>query len=440
MTRIFPDYVYGDGPRRNCWWDTTCDLPEHPTLQSDASCDVAIIGAGFTGLNAALALARAGKSVIVLESNYPGWGASGRNGGFCCLGGSKLEDVDLDQRFGKPVRLEWRQTEKAAVEHVARFLEETNTDADVHSEGETWVAHTRRRLSELDGAIEAVEENYGVTPILHSGDDLVQRGLSAGFHGGMTIPIGFALNPRKLVRALVDSCFNAGVRICAHTPVRDLTRHSGVWSIRCPVHSVKAEQVLIATNGYSSEHVPDWLRARYLPVQSSIVVSRPLTQNELQDQGWTSHQMCYDSRKLLHYFHLLPNNRMLFGMRGGLGGSLQSETRAKARVAKDFVKMFPRWAGVPLTHYWSGMVCLARNFIPFVGEVPDRKGLWVAMCYHGNGVAMGSYSGKLAGLAMMGGADERPTLLRQPLSTFPLGRARRALLAPAYLAFKMFDL
>ena len=101
MTRIFSDYAYGSGPRDGCWWDTTCDLPETSQLDTDIACNVAIIGAKFTKLNAALRLAEQGVDVVVLDARHIGWGASGRNGGFCCLGGGSASDAQLDRRFGQ---------------------------------------------------------------------------------------------------------------------------------------------------------------------------------------------------------------------------------------------------------------------------------------------------------------------------------------------------
>ena len=102
MKRIYPEHTYGPGPRRGCWWDETCDAPEWPVFDTGPAVDVAIVGAGFTGLSAALHLAEAGVSVAVLDAETPGWGASGRNGGFCCLGGAKL---DLPHRIGHTSRV-----------------------------------------------------------------------------------------------------------------------------------------------------------------------------------------------------------------------------------------------------------------------------------------------------------------------------------------------
>lgn len=439
MTRIYPDYVYSDAPRQGCWWDDTCDVPNVSRLSKDVRSDVVVIGAGFTGLSAALQIVQAGKSVSVVDANAPGWGASGRNGGFCCMGGSKLSDAQMDARYGHDMRVEWRRAERDAVEHVAQFLKRTGTDADVHSHGETWLAHKPDMMDGVEDECAAFGDMLGQSPEVHTADDLRSNGLSAGFHGGVTNPFGFALNPRKYVAALVRACLSAGVSIYEAAPVSDMQSRNDAWHLDVAGKTITTDQVLIATNGYSSEHVPGWLAGRYMPTQSSVIVTRPLGRAERDAQGWTSRQMCYDSRNLLHYFRLMPDNRMLFGSRGGLLASASSEQRARARVLRDFTKMFPEWSDVEITHYWSGMVCLSRDFTPFAGEVPDAPGLWAAMCYHGNGVAMGSFAGHLVGQVMAGGEDARPTLMRSALSRFPLGRFRRALMAPVYAGFMLQD-
>jgi len=440
VKRIFGPYVYGPGPRAGCFWDSTCDVPQVPALEGAVSADVAVVGGGFTGLNAALTLARNGAQVVVLDAESPGWGASGRNGGFCCLGGGKLDDAALDRRFGKAARLEWRQTEVDAVAHVTSLLAAENIDADTHSNGETWLAHRARDMDGIDEAAREVEENYGVAPQVLSADDLLAEGKSAGFFGGLTTPIGFALNPRKYVAGLCQALLKDGVRMFGRAPVTALKRVVNAWELRSHAHKVIAKQVVWATNGYSSEDSLPWLNGRYMPTQSSVGVTRPLTRAERDAQGWTSHQMCYDSRNLLHYFRLMPDNRLLFGLRGGLGGTARSEDRAQARLRRDFDAMFPAWRGIAFTHTWSGMVALSRQRMPFVGHVPKAPGVVCAMCYHGNGVAMGSLSGHLAAQLTLGMSENTiPTAMRSQLGVFPFGRLRRVLMPPIYLGLHLAD-
>ncbi|WP_223428650.1 NAD(P)/FAD-dependent oxidoreductase [Tateyamaria pelophila] len=436
MKRIFPDYAYSDGPRDGCWWDETCDMPEHGALQGDMRCDVAIIGGGFTGLSAALHLAQAGASVVLLEAQRIGWGASGRNGGFCCLGGAKASDAFLDRSFGRAGRLEWHQTEKAAVALVDALITNLDLDVDRHSTGETVLAHRQSEVGRLEEEAASIVENYDVAPTFLAKDQLSAHGFAGPFHAALTTPIGFALNPRKYLRGLLRASVEAGVRVFEKSAAVEI---SGPV-VRTSGGRVQAEKTILGTNGYSSEDVPTWMASRYMPTQSTVLVTRPLTEDEILAQGWTSDQMAYDTRRLLHYFRLLPDRRFLIGMRGGLMSSPRSEQEARSSLARDFKHMFPAWNGVDITHTWSGFVCLSRNLTPFVGPVPGSPKLLAGFGFHGNGVAMGSYAGRmLADLALGRTPDLYPAVMRKPAAQFPLGRFRRAIMPPIYAALRLND-
>ncbi len=441
LDRIFNEYAYGDGPRAGCWWDETCELPTVPNLEGDLDVDVAVIGGGFSGICAALRLAEQGTRVAVLEANDFGWGASGRNGGFCCLGGGIAEDKDLDALHGREARLAFRRAEKQAVEKVAVFVRKKSLDVDQHSQGETKLAHRPKDVVRLLRSAKSIVENYNVEPEFIEHADLMRFGMGGGpFFGAMTIPIGFGLNPRKYLSGLMSEALGLGALLFSQSLVLSLTRVGPKHFVSTSNGIVSANQVIVATNGYSSENVPPWIAGRFMPGQSTVLVTRALTKEELEAQGWTTDQMSYDSRNLLHYFRLLPDRRFLFGMRGGLMTGPYAEATARAKTRAHFEKMFPNWSKVPSFHMWSGMVSLARNRLPFVGPIPELPGVWAAMCYHGNGVAMGSFAGTMVADLALGSSDaDYPKLLQNPLKRFPLGRARRLIMPPLYAALKIKD-
>ncbi|WP_227269061.1 NAD(P)/FAD-dependent oxidoreductase [Roseobacter weihaiensis] len=441
MRRIFAAFAYEDVPRKGCWWDKTCEMPPTEVLEGSRRVQVAIIGGGFTGVSAALYLATAGASVAVLEAQDFGWGASGRNGGFCCLGGGMAEDAELDARFGRGERIAFRQAEKSAVLFVENLIRRYRLDVDRHSQGETELAHRPKDMKTLQARAARIFENYGVEPQIIEKSDLEDQGMKGGpFFGALTVPLGFGLNPRKYLAGLVKAARSAGAQLFRRSPVTGMTRRDGLHHLTGPSGTVIAEHVIVATNGYSSEDLPDWLAGRYMPGQSTVLVTRPLSKADLEAQGWTTDQMCYDTRHLLHYFRLMPDGRFLFGMRGALLTGPRAEAAARRKVRQDFESLFPRWAHIESPNSWSGMVSLARKKLPFVGEIPGLKGVWAAMCYHGNGVAMGSYAGRLAAdLALGRETGECPSVMRAPLARFPLGRARRALMPPLYAQLMLAD-
>ncbi|MGI9367905.1 MAG: FAD-dependent oxidoreductase [Ruegeria sp.] len=433
MTRVFPAYTYGPGPRDGCWWDETIAAPDWPVQQGEVQTDVAIVGGGFTGISAALHLAQNGVSVSVLEAETPGWGASGRNGGFCCLGGSKLSSASMRRRYGVAAADAYAQAEADAVSLVADLLADHNIDTDTHSKGETQLAHSRR-------AMERLRRKADDEGILHEPGDLAGLGLGGPFHGGYTHPVGFGLNPRKYLFGISVAAESCGALLFQKSGVQSIQKEASGFFLTTPGGRIKASSVLICTNGYSSEDLPPWMAGRYMPTQSSVLVTRPLTDEEMAAQGWTSDQLSYDTRNLLHYFRLMPDRRFLFGMRGGLLSSPSAEAGIRKKLVRDFRKMFPAWSGVEATHTWSGMVCLSERLTPFAGPVPGQDGMFAAFAYHGNGVAMGTYCGRAVARLVMGHDAALPTPIASTPRRFPLGRYRRALMPPAYAVLGLADL
>lgn len=430
MTRIWEPRAYADAPRANCAWALDEDWP---ALDGDVETDVAVIGGGYTGLSAALHLARAGVAVTVLEAKAPGWGASGRNGGFCCLGGAMAPDALLARRFGRTEADLWFEAQKQAIGLVAGLIDEHGIEAQTHSDGEVVLAH-RQRVYQGFGAEAARLEAHGVGAEILPPGALAERGLGAeGLHGGLHIKIGFGLDPGAYAAGLARAALAAGADIRTRSPVTAIQPDQDGHRLITPHGTLRARRLLIATNGYSSEDLPPWLAGRTLPLQSSVIVTRPLSVDERAGQGWTSDLMAYDSRELLHYFRLLPDGRFLFGMRGGYRATAAAEARISRKIRADFAAMFPAWAGVEIAHEWSGLVNLARGMTPFVGPVPGMDNAWIAMAYHGNGVAMASYSGALVASLIRGEAPALPypAVMQAPLARFPLGRHRRALFLAA---------
>ncbi|UWQ62680.1 FAD-binding oxidoreductase [Leisingera caerulea] len=439
MRRIFSAYAYGPGPRSNCWWDETIAASDWPVLQGKVSADVAIIGGGFTGVSAALHLAESGVSVAVLEAETPGWGASGRNGGFCCLGGSKLSGSAMRRLYGKQAADTYDAGEEAAVHLVRDLLNVHGIDADTHSDGETQLAHSEKAARRLRAQADTIRAAGGEPGFL-TRDQLAENGLNGSFHAALTTPVGFALNPRKYLIGLAKTAQGAGANLYQRSAAQSVRQDRGGYRIATNQGVLRASKVIIATNGYSSEDLPGWLAGRYMPAQSTVMVTRPLTEAELQAQGWYSHQMAYDTRNLLHYFRLMPDKRFLFGMRGGLQASPRAEAAIRRKLRQDFEMMFPAWHTVETTHCWSGMVCLSRNLVPFVGPVPEMPGLYAGLCYHGNGVAMGSYAGRLLSDLVQGRTPDLPySPVMQKMARFPFGRARRVLMPPAYALLGLMD-
>jgi glycine/D-amino acid oxidase-like deaminating enzyme len=442
MSRIYESLAYGNRPIRDRYWDSTLTAapPEQPRLEDHTTADFAIIGGGYTGLSAALTLAEAGADVVIVDAAAPGWGASGRNGGLVSIGMSKLSDATIERRYGSTQAQSFYQAERSAIDLVEGYIDRYALSVDRHSDGYTCVAHTPRAMADLDAYGASYHHRYGLAHTRIPKEDMAAHGLnSPDFHGAVHLPLGFALNPLKFLSGLHKAALDAGVRIYSNTKIHSIRSENG-YQLHSAQGHVSARKVLFATNGYGSDHLPRRFGAHYLPVQSNILVSRPLTDAELQKQGWTSRQMIVDSRTLLHYFRLLPDNRMLLGLRGSVRVSEANIARTRATARADFDRMFPEWRDVETPFFWSGLICMTRALVPFAGAVPGMEGAFAAFGYHGSGVTGAPYCGALiADLALGRKTRTHPDFMKVAPKRFELGPLRRLSLPPAFAWYRAKD-
>ncbi len=444
--RIYHPSAFDFSRNVESWWQASAPPlgVEQPSVEGSVAVDAAIIGSGFTGLHAAYRLARThGMSVAVVDAGEVGWGASGRNGGFCCAGSAKLSYGQMKARYGEAATLAFHRAQVTSVDHVANFLAGHGIDAGRSGDGEYQLAHRPRDMSDLREEQALMSAVYGVPLELLERDALKERGLeSPAFHGALRSPVGFGLHPLRYVRGLARVAMAAGVTVYARSPVTRWETAGGAHVLATPRGEVRARRVLLATNGYTDETLPPWIGGRLLPALSRIIVTRPITDNELKAQGWVAPDMAYDTRNLVHYFRLLPGNRFLFGGRGGADASPEGLTNVTATLRRQFERMFPAWAHVETAYAWAGFVCLTASRVPYIGPVGDRPNGFAALAYHGNGVAMGSYAGHLVADLMAGapGAAERiPEVMRGPLKRFPFPALRVAYLKAAYALYGYRD-
>lgn len=413
-------------------------------LSGGVTADVAIIGGGYTGLNAGLRLARDfGMDVVVLEAGPIGWGASGRNGGFCCLGSSKISPAEMIRKFGLDATRAFQDAQREAVEHVEALLAGHGIDADRTDHGELQLAHKANRIGELKEEQGFFRSTFGVEHRLLDREELTAQGTAGPlFHAGLMGPVGFGLHPLKYLRGLARVAHGAGVRLFPRSAVAGWREEVGAHVLSTADGEVRARQVLVATNGFTDETIPPELSGRLLPALSTVLVTRPLSEDELRAQGWNRTLVSYDTRNLLHYFRLLPSGHFLFGGRGGTSAAPDTLTAFASRLRRTFEAMFPAWAHVETAHRWSGLVCLTFGRTPYAGPIPGRERAWLSAAYHGNGVAMGSFAGARIADVISGRLKHEqafPAPLRVPPARFPLPGLRRTYLKAVYLGFGVRD-
>ncbi|WP_083607571.1 FAD-binding oxidoreductase [Thalassospira sp. TSL5-1] len=445
LKRLYePDAYHAPTLPKSFWAQSVAPLPACQTLpdSGNITAEIAVIGAGYTGLSAALKLAQAGRSVVVLDAGRPGWGASGRNGGFCCLGGSMLSLHALAKQFGEDASRQFARHQLAAIDLASQRIGEWGADVDRHSDGEMVLAHKASRVKGLHEEAQELAHFAGIQTTFHTKESLDEMGLHVhGVAGGLHVKAGFGLHPYKYIAALHKACLAAGVQIFEQAEIGAITENATGVTLHNPQCKISAQQAVIATNGYSAENMPQWLAGRLLPVISGILVTRPLTDGEQAEQGWQSDMMAYDTRILLHYFRKLPDGRFMFGGRGGLSASPEGQIRARKALEKEFHSMFPAWQKVDITHHWNGLVCLSQSRRPFVGRIDGYQRLWASLGYHGNGVALASYAGEMLADLMTDKTSQSDIgpIMSIPPKKIPLPGLRRQYRWLAYAAYGFQD-
>ncbi len=445
MSDLYHDSIYAWPQPVDSYWEANDGAPVRgcDALEGDADCDVAVIGGGYAGLSAALHLAgEEGVEVRVLEAGAPGWGASGRNGGICGIGATKLGPEALVARFGADETRRFFAAGIEAVELVKGIAADEGIDIDARGDGDLCVAHRRNRVAGLRAEAESLRAVTGLAYEAWSRDALAERGFRGPeAHGALYIPVGFGLNPLKYVRGLARAALRRGAKIHGESRVTGWSREGGRHRLVTPRGSLRARRVLVATNGFTRDDLNPALRGRLLPVLSNIVTTRPLTAEEHAAQGWCTDLPVYDSRKLLFYFRMLGDGRFLFGARGGSDASPAGARRMRAWMLRRLGEMFPAWKDVEVSHFWRGLICMSPRLTPHLGRLDGDASVFHSLAYHGSGVAMATWSGRAMAREIAGRANRSPipAVMSQPLERFPLPGLRLWYLRAAYAGYALRD-
>jgi len=363
--------------------------------------DVAIVGSGYTGLNAARVLAKNGATVAVLERHTIGWGASSRNGGMATPG-LKQGIGNIFKRYGKEKGQFFWQASLDAIDLIDEIVKEEALDCDWVRNGHVALAFKQSHFESMKKKAAWMKQNLGHTAQVVAPADMRTEIGTDSFYGGLADDTSGGLQPAKYVFGLAQVAAKYGASLCEHTDVIKIERQSGGFTVQTTQGTLKAKEVLIATNGYTDRLVPQ-LKPKVFPVGSYIIVTNPLPadlQQELSPKG----RMFYDSKQFLNYFRLTPDGRMLWGGRNDLSTTLDLHNSAN-RLQTQMVNVFPQLKGVPITHSWTGQLGITFDLMPHIGRV---DGVHYAFGYGGHGLSIATYLGTEAGALLAGQKTSSP--------------------------------
>lgn len=364
------------------FWLSTRPYTPGPALSGDLDVDVAIIGAGFTGLSTAYALTVAdpGLRVAVLEAEVVGFGASGRNGGFSMTKIGMLTSI-TKMRFGRTKAIEAYEYADRAVTLVRDLVTDLGLDCDYEHPGLLTVATSDRYAKRLDKEL-ALAANLGLHGVERLDPHEVREHADSPLYTGpgWLEPNCGILNPAKLAWAWKEQLDAVGVEVYERTPVTSVVRSGGRSVLTTSSGRVTATKVVFATNAWS--HAFPELRSRQMPVWTYIVLTEPLSDAQMDAIKWgRGREGIEDFRDLVHYYRFTADNRIVFGGRdvGLWDGRTMEHDRNETLFAKlraDLVATFPQIRGIGFTHAWGGPVSVTLDLFPVIGYVGGKD--WVS--------------------------------------------------------------
>ena len=414
------------------WYAATATpLNRFDMLRGETRADVCIVGAGYTGLSAALHLAEAGMDVVLLEAHRVGFGASGRNGGQ--LGsGQRMDQEALEPLVGaEDARRLWVLAEEAKA-LVRDLIARHGIDCDLKP-GVATAALSAGEMRGLHAHADHLRARYGYAQI-ETLDAEAMRAVcpSPAYHGGLLDMGAGHLHPLNYALGLARAAAAAGVRICEGSHVHHIAEGQPVV-VQTDQGRVTADHVILACNGYLGG-LNRKVAARVMPINNFIAATEPLGEDAAQVLA--RDVAVADTKFVVNYFRLSADKRLLFG--GGESYGYRFPADIAAKVRKPMTEIFPHLRDVKIDYAWGGTLAITLKRMPYLARLGAN--LLTASGYSGHGVGTATHAGQLMALAIRGQAEGFDTMARVPAPAFPGGAAlRNPLLVLAMTWFSLRD-
>ncbi|TRM50150.1 FAD-binding oxidoreductase [Achromobacter sp. LC458] len=386
------------------YWVATAGAPpeDDGPIQGDVDADVVIVGSGFTGLSAALTLARDfGVRALVLEANRAVWGCTSRNGGQGQNASGRLYRSQWIGRWGMDTAKRLDAEIREGFEYWKSLV--AQVDCDAQPGGHLYTAHRQKKMAFLANEARVMREVFGYDARMLSQGELRERYVhDHEAVGAMHEPDGVGVHPLKLAYDYLRQARALGVRVHPSSPVLGWRRDNGAIALQTPAGVVRARRVAFATGGYTAQGVNPLLDNRIMPVLSNSMVTRVLSDAEREAAGLKSTVFITDTRTLRFYYRLLPDGRMQIGSRSALRGADAQHPRHLALLREGLARKFPSLRDVEVAYSWWGWVDVSHDMMPRVTQPDPSQPVYYAFGYGGNGVAFSAQAGKRLAQRMMG--------------------------------------
>ncbi len=395
-------------------------------LEGDIESDVVIIGGGYTGLSCALHLAKEhGVKPLLLEANQTAWGCSGRNAGFILKSTGRKPWGTMVKDWGEEVMRGIYAEACAGVDTVNALIEQ-GIDCESQTPGYIRIAHKPSMFNALQKQADLLQRMFGYDVDVITRQQLQQDYVGdENAHGAIRFHDGYGINPLKLAWGYQQLAMKAGAKIHTHSPVIEWQQQQSKELLITPKARITADKVVLATNGYTPKGFHQAINNKTLPVLSQIIVTRALTEAELEQCNFLTSNVVMDTRALKYYYRKLPDNRILFGGRGAITGKGAENPYYADRLLSVLKQNFPDLSDLTYDYAWAGWICMALDDIPHINSAEDRSNVFYAAGYCGNGVSFSVQAGKR--LAQMVAGETLPNLplYQTQLKPFPMPALRR---------------
>lgn len=417
--------IAGETPRlpASLWADIAIPAPPTGALAGELDVDVAIVGAGFAGLSAALELSGRGARVALIEAAEPGWGASGRNNGQV-VPGLKLDPDEIETVCGAEHGARLVQWAGEAPDVVFDLIEKHRIRCQPTTNGWIEMAYTQHAVARIEARC-AQWAARGAPVAMVPRERLASMLGTPAYIAGWSDHRGGTIDPLSYVRGLAGAAIAGGARIFSGTPALELSLASGKWSVRTPLGRLKADKVVVATGAYADEIVPG-LRRSIVPTRIAQIASAPLDDRQLSTI-LPCRQAASDTRRLLTSFRISPDGRLMIAGAWATGSVQDASLLPRLhRVARE---LFGHLGPLRWEYGWSGYFPVTSDRLPHVHESND--GVICALGCNGRGIAVSTAMGRLVAERILGKAEQDMALAPTPMPRVAFHEFRRAGIAAA---------